>query len=304
MKKFTKIFLIGLVVISLISSNVSLVRADSGWDGSYDSGGSTGGGGWTGGGWSTGGGHKNNWTNSNRRPTYGSQKLSTFHLVTIMTFFAVSLIILMIVYWVKNANYKSYRSPLPSTTTTDVPLNDVDRIKRILPDFDEKKFIDQAFETYKKIQEAWMDFDYETLRKWTTDELYNLYHSQLVALNLKKQKNIMKDFRFISAKIVDQEYNDKKISVSINMRIECHDYVVDKEGKVVRGTDKDWMIYSYKMTFTKGLDQKDNKCPNCNAPLENVQSSVCPYCDSTIINDKHDWILSKKQMLEQSTSKF
>lgn len=149
-----------------------------------------------------------------------------------------------------------------------------------------------------------MDFDYETLRKWTTDELYNLYHSQLVALNLKKQKNIMKDFRFISAEIVDQEYNDKKISVSIKMRIECHDYVVDKEGKVVRGTDKDWMIYSYKMTFTKGLDQKDNKCPNCNAPLENVQSSVCPYCDSTIINDKYDWILSKKQMLEQSTSKF
>ncbi len=42
-----------------------------------------------------------------------------------------------------------------------------------------------------------------------------------------------------------------------------------------------------------------NKCPNCNAPLENVQSSVCPYCNSTIINSQHDWVLSKKEMIRQ-----
>ena len=44
---------------------------------------------------------------------------------------------------------------------------------------------------------------------------------------------------------------------------------------------------------------KDAKCPNCGAPLENVNSSKCPYCDSTIIGENYDWILAKKQVLSQ-----
>ena len=157
----------------------------------------------------------------------------------------------------------------------------------------------QVFAIYKKIEVAWMDFDYESLRKYTTDELYNQNHSQLIALQVKKQKNIMKDFELKSFEIVGMERIENTITLKVRMTVECFDYVVDKEGKVVRGTDRQKMVYDYEMTLVKGMDTKINKCPNCNAPLENVNSSVCPYCDSVIISNNYDWVLAKKQMINQ-----
>lgn len=301
MKKLSKIFILVLLTIAFIISNFSVVKADSGWDGSYGGGGSTGG-------WSSGGSHGGGWSSGgNHRPSSGGHggKSTKEDIYTAVVTFGVVVIIIAIVYisqLKKSANFQSSKSPLPDTTTTPVSINLPlsDKVKRILPNFDEKRFIDQAYEIYKDIQVAWMDFDYETLRKLTTDELYNLYHSQLVALSVKKQKNIMKDFKLFGAKITNVEHNNASISIKINMQIECTDYVIDKNEKVVRGDANDRMFYNYEMTFTKGLNEKDNKCPNCNAPLENVHSSVCPYCNSTIISDNHNWVLSKKQMLNQS----
>ena len=39
-----------------------------------------------------------------------------------------------------------------------------------------------------------MEFDYDTLRKYLSDELFNTYKSQLKVLSAKKQRNIMHDF--------------------------------------------------------------------------------------------------------------
>ena len=50
-----------------------------------------------------------------------------------------------------------------------------------------------AFNLYKEIQIAWMNFDNDTLRKNTTHEMYNMYTSQLKTLQLKKQQNTMEN---------------------------------------------------------------------------------------------------------------
>ena len=39
-----------------------------------------------------------------------------------------------------------------------------------------------------------MNFDYNTIRKYTTDEIYNMYKSLGQNLQKKKRKNITKDF--------------------------------------------------------------------------------------------------------------
>ena len=149
--------------------------------------------------------------------------------------------------------------------------------------------------TFKKSKK----FYYDELKKYTTNELFNLYKSELTALKVKKQKNIMSDFSLMNFNITNMEKGINDINIKVRMTVSCLDYVVDKDENVVRGTKSRKVIYNYEMTFTKGLDEKNNKCPNCNAPLDNVTTSTCPYCNSTVISSNHDWVLSKKQMISQ-----
>ena len=145
-----------------------------------------------------------------------------------------------------------------------------------------------------------MNFDYDNLKKYTTDELYNTYKSQLVALGVKKQKNIMKDFVLKDFEITNMETNSNIISLTVRMIIECFDYVVDENNITLRGNSHKKVRYDYEMIFIKGMSKNKNKCPNCNAPLEESNRNECPYCNSVIISKNYNWVLSKKRVISQT----
>lgn len=276
MKNYKKLFAI-IFMCLIVFFTVSL-KADSGWDGSYGGGGSS----------SSSGG--SSWS-SNSGSSYSSG--SDNPIVNIIV-----LIIFVYIIYKSMAKTKTQKKESTDMNYKISPLK-TELIKEVLPDFDKNEFRQTTFKIYKNIQEAWMEFDYETLKKNTTNELYNTYHSELLALKAKKQKNIMKNFELLDFEIVDMEKGIENVSLKIRALIKCNDYVIDKNEKVVRGTDKRKVVYNYEMTFTKGINNNNNKCPNCNAPLENVVSSTCPYCNSTVISTNHDWVLSKKQMISQ-----
>ncbi len=288
MKKSIKLFLVFFLFL-LIGFTLS-VQADSGWDGSYDSDSNTGGSSWGGSGWDS-----SDWGSSGSVSYFGESS-------NIVDYMIIFIVIVMIILFVKGMDQKKNISRKDENDTSNTyhlaPYN-IDKIIKELPSFDKKEFQKQIYEMYQKIQIAWMDFDYETLRKYTTDELYNQYHSQLVALHMKKQKNIMRDFELTDFEIVGMEKRNDKIALKVRFLIECFDYIVDQNNKVVRGQEHQKLIYDYEITVIKGLSTKDNVCPNCNAPLENLQSTVCPYCNSLIVSDHHDWVLAKKQMIHQ-----
>lgn len=283
MKKVSYVFVLVTLLCIGLMTQIKPAHADSGWDSSYSGGGSSS---WSGGSssWDSG----SSWSGGSSYSDDGDIGGFVFAMIFIV------LIVVGAIMASKKAN-----NTISSTTGFSMIPYDIEKIKAILPNFNKEEFRIQTYAIYKNIQEAWMNFDYEVLRKYTTDELYNLYHSQLVALNVKKQKNIMKDFELKAFEIVGMERIENTIALKVRMTVECLDYVVDKNNKVVRGTDKNKLVYNYEMTFIKGMDTKSNKCPNCNAPLENVNSSVCPYCDSVIISSNYDWVLSKKQMISQ-----
>ena len=262
-----------LILLFVFITQIVPAHADSGWHGSY------------------GGSHSSGRTHtSSRYHSSGSFSGDGGTLIPVLIVIGVVVFVCVIT---------SKKQQAGGRISGSIRPYDINKIKQVLPDFDSSAFRMQVFSMYKKIEIAWMNFDYENLRKYTTDELYNQNHSQLIALQVKKQKNIMKDFELKSFEIVGMERIENTIALKVRMTVECFDYVVDKENKVVRGTDKQKMVYDYEMTFVKGMDTKVNKCPNCNAPLENVNSSVCPYCDSVIISNNYDWVLSKKQMINQ-----
>lgn len=289
MKKRERVIFIILLLLCLLFP-IHRLSADSGWDGGYDSGGSSDWGSSS----SDWGSSSSDWDSSDWSSSGGSYSSGSLDPFMVMAIIAFIVIIFVI------SNKTSQRAMVQSTTLGRVNPYDINKVKAVLIDFDEDKFKEKAYELYQEIQVAWMNFDKDSIRKCVTDELYNTYSAQLSILKIKNQKNIMKDFKLLNSSVIGMEIKEKMVSLTIKMKVECYDYVVDKEGKTLRGNDKQKVIYEYTMTFNKGVSDRPNKCPNCNAPLDNVNSSKCPYCDSNIINEGYDWVLAKKQVLSQT----
>ena len=111
---------------------------------------------------------------------------------------------------------------------------------------------------------------------------------------------MMHDFALMSNYIDSFSESETEYTIKTRLMVKFYDYVVDNEGKVLRGNKKHRLIMNYELTWIKSKSSKFNKCPNCNAPLDNVNSSTCPYCNSTIVSSSHDFILAKKQTISQS----
>ena len=165
---------------------------------------------------------------------------------------------------------------------------------------DKKKLYPELFDIYVNVQESWMNFDYDGLRKYTTDELYNMYESQMKDLRAKKQRNIISNIVCRSTELmsIDIENGIERIKVYLN--VSQYDYVVDSNNKVVRGTSKYKNMVEYIIVFTRNVEGLDVlKCPNCGANVRIVSGNCCPYCDSMIINSADKFVMSKKECINQ-----
>ncbi len=278
-------FLIGLLTYS--------VRADSGWDSDYDSGWSSSDSDWGSSSWDS----DSSWGSS----SYGSSSSSSGGSTSpVSAFLFMLFIIAIVVIALESENRKKsglgghYNRSFPSITKHVLEQE----IQQVIPDFNKKEFIDNAYQIFLDVQNAWMDFDYDTLRTKLSDELFNTYKSQLKALDAIKQKNIMSDFNRYDIDITEFEYNNNKLTIKVELIVSFYDYVVNNKNKIMRGRDDVKITNHYELTFISSVSQKDrpNKCPNCNAPLDNVASSTCPYCRSNIVSNTYDWVMSKKQI--------
>ena len=313
MKK--KIKIIGIcLIISLILLPPIISKADSGWDSSYDSGG----------GWSSSGGY-DSWSSTSHSSSSGGGVFGP--IFSIATFILLALIITV----EQSKKSKSYKGipPIENPALESINkhknsfkiknnkkkdkyciigYNDIEqsKIDEIDSSVKIEEFKHQAFNIYKDIQEAWMNFDTDTIRKLTTDEIYNMYSSQLETLKLKHQKNIMKNIEYVDAKITNIKLSDDVISVVVFLRVKCLDYVInEKTNKTVRGSDSTRLDIQYLLTFVKSKTNNNNieKCPNCGAPVDIVSSATCPYCNSTLVKDASNYVLSKKTCIGQRYDK-
>lgn len=167
-----------------------------------------------------------------------------------------------------------------------------------IPDGDEKKFLEERFKDYVEIQKAWMNFDYDMLRKKVTDELYNQYEMQLETLQIKKQRNVMSEFEYVSAKLESSKVENDLVAITLWMGVKMLDYI-ECDGKAVRGSKYRRIEITYRMTFVCNQNSKPDVCPNCGAKYD-VNASKCEYCGSIITGLSNDWVLSKKEAKHQT----
>ena len=160
----------------------------------------------------------------------------------------------------------------------------------------------EIYDIYVRVQEAWSTFTLENVKDVLSDEIYNMYESQLATLKTKNEKNVMSDFKYINCTITSiREDEDKNTKIIVAaLEVNCKDYLVNsKNNKLLRG-NKNIHDYLYELRFKMSDKTNVENCPNCNAKLEDLGSSVtCKYCGTKINRDSTNLVLIKKQMLRQ-----
>ncbi len=302
MKKFVKYLLIIVLICTTIFS-VPIVKADSGWDSDYDSGSWDSGSDWDSD-WDSGSDWDSDWSSSSWDDddySYsGGGSSDASDIIFGIFAFIVIIIIVTAISNSKKGSSRSYKSPNhyePSVSSLYQDIND-SRIKELLPNESLSSLKRSTYNTFIEIQNAWSNFDYDKLRELCTDELYNSYVSQLETLKLKMGKNEMTDFNQLITKIIDIKEENGNITLTVYLQVSFYDYVINtNSGAVTRGSDNTKITNNYVMTFIKGSDEVSTVgkfCPHCGAPIENVTSGECEYCNSTIVTKSTKFVLSKK----------
>lgn len=279
-----------ILVICIPFCVIPGVKADSGWDSDYDSGGS-----WdSGSSWDSDYDSGSSWDSDyDYDYDYGGSSSSG----DIDLFGLVLLVIIMAVIFSKIGRRSRpviYHSPISKVNMyQDITQ---EHLTMVMPGANLHLLKKTAYDLFVEIQNAWMNFDYNKLRELCTDELYNSYVSQLETLKLKNGQNIMSNFENLGTKIIDIDEANGEFILTVFMNVEFYDYVINTTSKkVTRGNKNTKINNSYILTFIKGPDNSnDTKCPNCGAPIEHVTSGECEYCHSTIVKKASKFVLSKK----------
>lgn len=281
-RKMKSVFIIiSCLIITFFSSNM-FVKADSGFDSSWDSGSS----------WDS----SSSWDYDSSYDSSGSGN-GEVGLISVIVFLVVMGIVIY-------SSLKSNR-PLTSFDVSD-DNDDPDSVKLLGDNFDFEQFYKQIFDMYKDVQIAWMNRDVEPVRNLLSDEMFNMYDMQIMTLKTKKQINMMEDIDFVKASVSKVEENNNLQTIYVKLVVTCRDYLVDeKTNKVLRGNKDAINSYTYMLTFTRNLGNSTlSHCPNCNAKLDNNRTNKCEYCGTIIQNNSSNYVLASKKMLVQYVQSY
>lgn len=228
--------------------------------------------------------------------------------------FGTIILVVIVIILIARANAKknggSAPRPAGAQATAQSALKPMAEYQAVDPNFSESELTEKISNLYVQMQNACTDRDITSLRPYFTDTLFAQFDRQIDALKAQKRINYIERISVLGVTLRgwQSDENDDRIVATVRTRIT--DYTVDEEtNEVVSGSrdQEKFMTYEYILTRTRGrTTQKGEEmtavnCPNCGAPLEIAHSAKCPYCDTLIELEDHDWVVSSIKGLAQQT---
>ena len=288
-KKIFMILFVGVLVIF----PVMVVTADSGFDYDYDSGGSS---------WSSSSSFdsSSSSSSSSEGSCLGENCIIDAFLFIFGSFGLFGLAIAISIFEDKyRAKHKVISLDIPEYEFGEMSDGEIKEIDSTL---NKEKILDKTFDLYYQLQNAWMEFDEASIRKLVSDELYNSYNMQLNDLREKNQKNIMEDITKTYGFVVAIRKEAKVESIDVVLNITMKDYIVDKNGALVRGNKIPHGI-AYLITIDRAIDSDSfiTKCPNCGNKISDVASQKCSSCGADLVTYSKEFVITKKQNIGQGS---
>lgn len=201
--------------------------------------------------------------------------------------------------------------PVNTTSVQDVSQTHIyaDIIKKIDPNFSEEKMLSYAKDLYVKMQNAWTARNWEPIRPFETESLFEQHKQQLQGYIDTNRINVVDRISVNYATIYKFRQEGDRDILEIALKATKKDYIIDATTKeVLEGNKNQDRITVYKMTFerkTGVLTQegtnvvKTTNCPNCGAPTQIASAGKCEYCGSVITTGANSWALSGLEPLRE-----
>lgn len=175
-------------------------------------------------------------------------------------------------------------------------------VKAIDPNFNPEEFKAFARDVYIRLQAAWSKGDWEDIRTFESNELFEQHRNQLQEYLDKGQLNKMDRVGVLNERYSGFRQQAGKDILEIDLDVKQIDYIIDvKTKQIVIGDPNEEDYGTYRLTFSRTTGNKINvasgetkitNCPNCGAPTTITSSGKCPYCGSVITTTDYGWVLS------------
>jgi len=181
------------------------------------------------------------------------------------------------------------------------------QIKAIDANFNREEFLAWSRDVFVKLQTAWTKRDWEEIRLYETNELFEQHKTQLQGYINNGTINVMDRICVNYAKLNKFEQTADKDILNIALNSSMIDYIKDeKTGAVLKGNTEIRLTNTYILTFVRkkgvltqagGPKVASANCPNCGAPTKVALAGKCEYCGSIIKIEEHGWVLSNLERI-------
>lgn len=229
-----------------------------------------------------------------------------------MMAFLIVIIVIVLIIWAAKAR-KTDQTPVNTGVmpTSDLDLNDIeDYVESRDPLFSVTAMQTKLSNLYVQLQEQWSEKDLEPLRPYLVDELYAQSERQLNEIVRAGHTPHVERISVLAVNIRGWFEREGKDHVIAELSTRITTYTTDDEtGEIVRGNPnlEKFMIYEWDVCRTSGKMTNPNEetkvinCPNCGAPVNINSTARCPYCNSIITVNEHDWLLCSIKGISQRT---
>jgi hypothetical protein len=153
---------------------------------------------------------------------------------------------------------------------------------------------------FGQMQTAWSTRDWTKVRPFVSDNLFQSLGYWIEAYRRQRLRNVTENARILDvvlARVTTDPFYD---AITVRLFATSLDFTIrDDDGKVVGGSRSRERRYTEYWTFIRGSQRKgppraDLACPNCGAPLDNIEmAGTCRYCHARVTTGDFDWVLSR-----------
>ena len=206
------------------------------------------------------------------------------------------------------SNYST--TPLQMSDTSSVNPSSLAKLKAEDANFSEAAMLSKAENMFTTMQIAWCKQDYEPVRPFLSNALFEQQQKQLKDKISRDEKNVSSEIAVLQSKLESYSTDGHIDYLNVWMRVKMKDYVVkiSDPSKIVSGTPNRMYHLDFRWQFSRSAGSTTNaatdavktgECPSCGANININQSGKCEFCGSVISTTEYDWVLSKIDALQQ-----
>ncbi len=192
-------------------------------------------------------------------------------------------------------------SVLNNVSKIELKVNDAvyKKFLRENPSFSEEAFKKKVEVAFTGIQNAWMNQDLKTVRKFITDGVYQRFNTQFTMMKELEQHNELKNIKLHDISIVKIHTDGLYSIIDVAIHASMTDHFKSDKFKQLNSGGYESFIEYWSFLKKDGESVSDlyssQNCPKCGAELNEIQGEIskCSYCGAITNSGEFDWVLSE-----------